>query len=145
MKEQWYKHQLTQEQLKAFIDEARTGKNNKKAFIGIVSPAAAERIASACGKKTEKIMLESEGIRHSYKKNNHNLKDDDLLYIVDAINTATDIKVSSRKHQNNECLEICKDIDGEITFIMEVRIHYGGWLTLVTCYRLKKNRGGATL
>jgi hypothetical protein len=67
----------------------------------------------------------------------------DLLHIVDAINTSTDIKISATKHQNNECLEISKDIEGKITFIIEVRIHYGDWLSLVTCYRL--NRGGATL
>jgi len=142
-KEQWYTHQLTQDQLKLFIEEARTGKSNKKAFIGTVTPDASQRIETVCGKKVKYIMLESEGVRHSFKKASHNLKDDDLLHIVHAINTAIDIKVSNTKHQNNECLEICKNIEGEITFVMEVRIHYGGWLALVTCYRL--NRGGATL
>ena len=94
-------------------------------------------IEDICDKKVEKIMIESGAIRHSYKKANHNLKDDDLLHIVDAINTSTDIKVSTTKHQSNKCLEICQDIDGKIIFIMEVRIHYGGWLALVTCYRIK--------
>jgi hypothetical protein len=65
----------------------------------------------------------------------HKLKDNDILHIIDTINTATDIKASNTTHQNNECLEICKDIDGKITFVMEVRKHYGGWLALVTCYR----------
>jgi hypothetical protein len=67
------------------------------------------------------------------------------LHIVDAINTATEtnIKFSDEKHQNNKCFEISKDIDGKITFVMEIRIHYGGWVSLVTCYR--QNRGGATL
>ena len=143
VKENWYKRQLTQDELKIFIEEARTGGKNNQAFIGLVEKNAAQRIEAVCGKKVEKIMIESGAIRHSYKKANHNLKDDDLLHIVDAINTATDINVSATKHQNNECLEIGKDIDGEITFIMEVRIHYGGWLALVTCYRLY--RGGATL
>jgi hypothetical protein len=100
-------------------------------------------VPKAGGKKVSKIMLESGAIRHSYKKINHNLKNDDLLHIVNVINTATDIKISEESHQNNKCLEISKDIDGKITFVMEVRIHYGGWLSLVTCYR--KNRGGATL
>jgi hypothetical protein len=142
-KDHWYLKQLTYDEIKAFMEEARTGKTNKKAFVGTVTPDAAQRIESICGKKVKRIMLESEGIRHSYKKNSHNLKDDDLLHIVDAINTATDIKVSNATHHNNECLEICKNINGQITFVMEVRIHYGGWLALVTCYRLK--RGGATL
>ena len=135
-KEPWYIHQLTQDQLKLFIEEARNGKTNKKAFIGTVTPDAAQRIEAVCSKKLKNIMLESEGVRHSFKKASHNLKDDDLLHIVDAINTATDIKVSDKTHQNNKCLEICKNIGGNITFIMEVRIHHGGWLSLVTCYRL---------
>lgn len=142
-KEPWYIHQLTQDQLMLFIEEARTGRSNKKAFIGTVTSDAAKRIEAVCKKKVKNIMLESEGIRHSLKKASHNLKSNDLLHIVDAINTATDIKVSDTTHQNNKCLEICKDIGGKITFIIEVRIHYGGWLALVTCYRL--NRGGATL
>jgi hypothetical protein len=142
-KEPWYIHQLTQDQLELFIEKARTGKNNNKAFIGTVTPDVAQRIEAVCRKKVKNIMLESEGIRHSYKRVSHNLKGNDLLHIVDAINTAIDIKVSNTTHQNNKCLEICNDIGGKITFIMEVRIHYGGWLALVTCYR--ENRGGATL
>jgi hypothetical protein len=134
-KELWYIHQLTQDQLNLFIDEARIGKNNNKAFIGTVTPDAAQRIEAVCNIKVKNIMLESEGIRHSLKKASHNLRSNDLLHIVDAINTSTDIKVSDTTHQNNECLEICIDIDGKITFIMEVRVHYGGWLALVTCYR----------
>jgi len=142
-KEPWYIHQLTKDQLKLFIEEARAGKSNKKAFIGTVTPDAVQRIEAVCNKKVRNIMLETEGIRHSLKKGSHNLKDNDLLHIVDTINTAIDIKISDMTHQNNECLEISKDIGGRITFIMEVRIRYGGWLALVTCYRL--NRGGATL
>jgi hypothetical protein len=134
-KESWYLHQLTHDELKVFVKESRIGKTNDKAFIGTVAPAAARRIEAVCGKRVGKIMLESGSIRHSYKKASHNLKNDDLLHIVDAINTATDIKVSNTFHQNNECLEICKNIGGKLTFVMEVRIHYGGWLALVTCYR----------
>ena len=142
-KEPWYIHQLTQNELKIFVKKSRNGKTNDKAFIGTVAPDAVQRIEAVCSKKVKKIMLESEAIRHSFKKISHNLKDDDLLHIVNAINTSQDIKISNTPHQNNECLEICTNISGKITFVMEVRIHYGGWLTLVTCYRL--NRGGATL
>ena len=67
-----------------------------------------------------------------------NLRDDDLLNLAEAINTATDIKMSDKKHQNNDCIELSKDIDGKISFVVEVRIHFGGWLALVTCYRQKK-------
>ena len=136
--EKWYLHQLTTEELKIFIEEAKKGKENKKAFIGVVTFEAAQRIKNVCGKKVVNIMLESEGVRHSYRRTDHNLQDDDLLHLVDAINTATDIQLSDSTHQNNECLEISKNIDGKITFVAEVRINYGGWLALVTCYRHKK-------
>jgi len=83
-------------------------------------------------------MLESEAVRHSFNKASHNLKNDDLLKIVEVVNTATDIKLSDTTHQNNECLEFTKDIGGNITFVVEVRVKYGGWLALATCYRQKK-------
>jgi hypothetical protein len=31
-----------------------------------------------------------------------------------------------------------KDINGVLIFAEEVRVNFGGWLTLVTCYRQKK-------
>jgi hypothetical protein len=83
-------------------------------------------------------MLESGSVRHAYKKANHKLNGDDLLYMAEIINNATDIQVSDIKHQTNDCLEISYNLGGKIIFILEVRIHYGGWLTLVTCYRTKK-------
>ncbi|GHT56846.1 hypothetical protein FACS1894109_07170 [Spirochaetia bacterium] len=135
--ENWYLHRLSSQELEQFIDEARNGKENKKAFIGAVEDDAANRIKAVCGKDVSNIMLESEGVRHSYKRADHNLRDDDLLHIVDIINTATDIKLSITTHQNNECIEISKDMGEKITLVMELRIHYGGWLALVTCYRHK--------
>jgi hypothetical protein len=40
----WYIHQLTTEELKEFIEEARKGKDTRKAFIGTVMPEAKQRI-----------------------------------------------------------------------------------------------------
>jgi hypothetical protein len=134
----WYSHLLPHDELKKFITKAHTGRENKKAFIGQVVSEAAKRIEAVCGKKVLNIMLESEGIRHSLNKSSHNLREGDLLYIPDIINTATDIRLSGITHQNNACLELTKDIGGKITLVVEVRIHYGGWLALVTCYRHKK-------
>ena len=103
----------------------------------MVEHDAANRIKVVCGKDVSNIMLENEGVRHSYKRADHNLRDDDLLHIVDIINTAVDIKLSVTTHQNNDCIEISKIIGEKITLVMELRIHYGGWLALVTCYRHK--------
>jgi hypothetical protein len=134
----WYSHLLSNDELKEFVDEARNGKENKKAYIGTIEPDAAERIKAVCGENVSNIMLESEGIRHSLNKVSHNLHEGDLLHIRDVINTATDIRLSTATHQNNKCLEITKDLGGNITFVVEVRVKFGGWLALVTCYRQKK-------
>jgi hypothetical protein len=139
-KEPWYLHQLTQDELKVFVEEARTEKSNDIAFIGIVAPDAAQRIESACGEKVGKIMLESGAVRHSYSKDCHLLENDDIFHYVDVVNTATDIRTSGKKHLNNNVITFTKDINGNILFAAELRIRHGGWLSLVTCYRLHKKR-----
>jgi hypothetical protein len=50
-KEPWYFHQLSQEELKVFVEDARIGKSNVSAFIGTVTPAAALRIEAVVIKK----------------------------------------------------------------------------------------------
>jgi len=139
-KEQWYTHQLTQEQLRLFIEEAHTGKNNKKAFIGNVTPDATQRIEAVCGKRVKYIMLESGAIRHSYGKDYHLLEKEDIFHYVDVVNTATDIQFSRKKHLNNDVITFTKDINGKILFAVEVRVKHDGWLSLITCYRLHKKR-----
>ena len=92
VKEPWYIHQLTHDELKVFVEKARTGKTNDNAFIGIVASAAVQRIEALCGKKVEKIMLASGAVRHSYGKVYHLLGKDDIFHFVDVVNTATDIR-----------------------------------------------------
>jgi hypothetical protein len=140
----WYTRQLTREEFKNFISEALSGKENRKAHIGMITHEAHRRIKGVCGKMMSNIMLESGTIRHCINKPSHNLRENDLLRIPGIINTATDIRVSDTMNQNNECLEFRKDIDGDITLVVEARVNYGGWLCPVTIYR-KKNRGGTTL
>jgi len=139
-KEPWYSHQLTKDELKIFVEVARTGKSNVNAFIGIVTPAAVQRIEAVCSKKVEKIMLESGAVRHAYSKVSHLLENDDIFLFVDVVNTATDIQLSRKKHINNDVITFTKDIEGKILFAAEVRVNHGGWLSLVTCYRLHKKR-----
>jgi hypothetical protein len=133
--ERWFDRKLLPDELRDFIHESRTTKQNKKAYIGDVTPEASRRILEICGYPAAHIMLESEAIRHSYRTSTHKLADNDLLYIPEIINTSTTIKLSSEKHQNNLCLEFRKNIDGKITIVEEIRVNYDGWLALVTCYR----------
>ncbi|MDR3284363.1 MAG: hypothetical protein LBS97_04185 [Treponema sp.] len=120
--------------------EARAGKGNTKVYIGDVQPEANKRISAVSGKRVSHIMLESEAVRHSYGKAHHLLENDDIFHYVDVVNTATDIKILGKKHQNNEVLTFTKDIEGEILFAVEVRVNHEGWLSLITCYRLKRKR-----
>ena len=136
--EPWYLHQLTVDELKFFVGEARIGKNNEKAYIGIITLAAAKRIEAVCGIKVEKVMLESGSVRHSYGKDCHLLENDDIFHYGDAVNSATEIRLSRKKHLNNTVITFTKDIHGQILFATEVRGKHGGWLSLVTCYRLHK-------
>jgi hypothetical protein len=134
-KPQWYSHMLTPDEFKLFAASALAGERHKKAWIGVVKPSAAGRIQAVCGKTVSKIMVESDTVWHSYKKRGHNLQPDDIFHITTVINAADSITKSSYGHQNNEVLLFSKDISGNLTFVVEVRVNFGGWLSLVTCYR----------
>jgi len=141
----WYSHLLSNGELKTFIAEARTGKENKKAFIGTVGPEAQKRIRAVCGKDVTAIILESSAVRHAYSKEYHHLENDDLLHIAEVINNPIDIELSDKRHQDNEVLTFKGEINGEIDFVEEVRVKHNGQLALVTCYRPKKAGRGPTL
>jgi hypothetical protein len=34
----WYHHQLSEDELKVFVDKSLAGKENKKAFVGVLNP-----------------------------------------------------------------------------------------------------------
>jgi hypothetical protein len=136
--EKWYSHVLSAEDFKQFCAEALASKTNTKAFIGSVNPEAMMRIKAITDITVAKIMVDSGAIRHAYAKAEHCLESDDIFHLVDVINTSTDIQLSDMKHQNNKILVFKKNIHGNIVFVEEARIQYGGWLALVTCYREKK-------
>jgi hypothetical protein len=136
--ERWYSRMLSPDEFRQFAAAALAGERHQKAWIGVVSPVAADRIRTVSGKAVSKIMIESDSIWHSCKKSVHNLQPDDIFHIVDVINTAGHIQRSGKQHQNNEVLEFHKDVNGIITFVAEVRAHFDGWLALITCYRQKK-------
>ena len=138
--ERWFEKQLNHDEYRSFVKQSLSGKTNEKAFVGEVTPEAAQRIYKVSGQKVEKIMLESNAVRHSYSKQYHLLDSNDIFNYVDVLNTSTDIQLSSKKHLNNQVITFTKDIDGKILFAVEVRIKHGGWLSLLTCYRLHKKK-----
>jgi len=115
----------------------------KRIQIGKISDEAQKRIESVCGVKIPEIDIDNSGIIHAIKKAEHNLQPDDLLNVVDVINTAADITISKKKHKSNDVLVFKKDIDGEITFLAEVH-EKNGYLLVFNAWRLKKARRDAT-
>jgi len=141
--EPWYTRQLTQDELKRFIADAKAGKDDSKAWIGSVEPGTAQKINDLLGVQVSKIMLEGGSVRHSHKKAHHNLEEDDLLYAVDVINNAISIEISPQRHRDSDVLIFRGDINGEIYFLEAVRPKHEGWLSLVTCYRPRKAGQGS--
>jgi hypothetical protein len=142
-KDRWFEHRLTQSEFKEFVDEAKNSQDNtaiKRAYIGDITPDAAHRIEAVSGKKMTKIMADNGQIRHAYKKANHNLEPGDIFHIEDVINTATDISISDKEFLHSPALIFKKDIDGELTFLVQVRAEHGGWLAFANCWRQKKAR-----
>jgi len=133
--------ELTPSELKDFIDESMNNRHlpNKRVMIGTITADAQNRIEAVCGRKVKDIDTDRSGVIHALKKADHNLETEDLLLAVDVINTSTDIALSPDKNQNNDVLMFKKDIDGDITFLTEVRAG-NGYLLVFNAWRQKKAR-----
>jgi hypothetical protein len=121
------------------ISLASDGKENHEAFIGKVGDDTKAAVKEKVGIDVDYITTDSSSIVHAYSKPWHNLEPDDMLLAVEAINTSNSITLSPRGHQNNKVLEFKKDINGEITFMTEVRVKKGK-LMIFDCWRQKKIR-----
>jgi hypothetical protein len=55
----WYSRQLTSNEFKNFITEAMNSKENRKAYIGIVTHEARQRIKDVSGKIMSNIILKA--------------------------------------------------------------------------------------
>jgi hypothetical protein len=134
---------LTTDELKQFIEDSIAKKpiQNERATIGKVNDTAQQRISDAYGKsvKIEDIDIDNHSIVHAMTQLHHNLEPDDLLLAVEVMNTATDIELSEPPHQNNDVLVFKKDIDGEITFLVEVHIK-NGYFLVCDAWRQRKAR-----
>jgi hypothetical protein len=93
--------------------------NPKGIKIGIVSKNTKKLLDNKFGFGVQDI--DKDGVIHALDKPAHNLDPDDLLRMVDIINTSQDITLSPEKHQNNQVLIFKKDVDGELTVLAEFR------------------------
>ena len=129
------------DELVEFIKESLENRDgiNRRVMIGTINEDAQARIEAKCGKKVKDIDIDQSSIIHAITQLHHNLEPEDLLLAVDAINTSTDIELSDEKHQNCDVLVFQKDIDGDITFLTEVRAK-NGYLLVFDAWRQKKAR-----
>jgi hypothetical protein len=108
-------------------------KENKQVNIGITTEDSQKRIEELIGKRISNIDINKSGIIHTVTKKAHNIKPEDMLHAVDAINEADSMSLSDDKHQDCDVLVFKKDIKGEITFLAEAHIQnnylliFNGW------------------
>ncbi|WP_024469291.1 phage portal protein [Treponema pedis] len=134
----WYeKPPATKEEIIEFATRALDKNVNERLFIGYINKETQKRIKEITGLEAKTIILDSNSVRHALNKETHNITIEDLQYMKEVIDTFSSIKLSDRKHYHNSVIEFQKDIDGEITFVEELRANRGQ-LELVTCYRKKK-------
>jgi hypothetical protein len=133
---------LTKAQLRAFVEETKLPGEKKRAVLGTVTADAAARVRHLTGISVSTIILDSDRVKHSYGKTSHNLENDDLLHMVDGINTTTDVVRSPKDNFCSPVVIFSDDIYGEIHFVEGVHKKEDGFISLVTAYRDKKMRRG---
>jgi hypothetical protein len=137
---------MGKQELQTFIDTTMKDRTApfKRVVIGDVTKAAQARIEQVFPAKVERINIDNQDIFHAMRKASHNLEQDDLLFAVDVINTATDITVSPDKHLKNTILVFKQDIGGgELTILAEVHAKHK-YLLVFDAWRQKKARRSPT-
>ena len=130
---------LNKAELHDFIEKHKTSTENVRVSLGKISSKAQQRIKEKTGLVVNRVILDSDSIRHAYSKAAHNLEPNDLDNMVDVINTTNDITVSSKKYNNNTAIIFKEEIENGVFFVEEFRAGKNE-LELVTAYRQKKNR-----
>ena len=136
--EKWFRHVLTERELKQFIEDARNGKNVGNALLGMVSDSTKKKVKELTGIEVTKIILEGSSIAH-IDDPKHKLEDDDIEKCVKVINDPVDVKLSPE--QTNQGLNVVcfeGNINGQIYFLEAAHKTYDGWLSLKTAYRKKE-------
>jgi hypothetical protein len=129
---------LTPEELRLFVEKAKSGRDNTEAVIGVITNEIVEQIKNMSGEIVSKIRVDSEHIRHSYNKISHKLEAGDIFHIIDVINKPDTMALSSEQNHGSKVLLFKADINGELFFVMGIHKKDNGYLSLITAYRGKK-------
>jgi hypothetical protein len=140
----WYRHKLSPEEHKQFIQNVLLGNEQGQAYIGDVGDAIGQQIENLTGTRVSKMRQDSGSIRHAYKKPAHHLNSDDLEFMEEVTNNPVKITKSPQQHEQKDVVVVEGDKNGPISYVQSVSPNYGGWLGLITAYR-NKNGGQRTL
>jgi len=130
---------LDKQETHDFIEKHKTSKENERVSLGSVSSDAKKRIKAATGIDVERVILDSDSIRHAFNPK-HNLEENDLDDMKEVIDTTTDISLSPNKNSMGNPIIIFKKQEPNGVILCEEYRAGKKELELQTAYRVKKNR-----
>lgn len=131
---------LNKQETHNFIEKHKNSKENERVSLGAISWEAKNRIKDKTGLNVERVILDSDSIRHTFNNPNHNLEPNDLDDMKDVIETSTDISLSSNKNAVGNPVIVFKKQEPNGVILCEEYRAKKKELELQTAYRIKKNR-----
>ncbi len=131
---------LNKQETHNFIEKHKNSKENERVSLGSISGEAKNRIKDKTGLGVERVILDSDSIRHTFNNPNHNLEPNDLDDMKDVIETSTDISLSSDKNAVGNPVIVFKKQEPNGVILCEEYRAKKKELELQTAYRVKKNR-----
>lgn len=130
---------LNGQEIHDFIEKHKTSKENERVSLGTISPEARKRIKDITGLDVERVILDSDSVRHAYNPK-HNLDPNDLDDMKEIIETTMDITLSPDKNSLGNPVIIFKKEEPNGVILCEEYRAGKKELELQTAYRVKKNR-----
>ena len=127
--------EVSKTELHDFIQRHKTSKDNERISLGRIIQSAKERILRMTGLEIERVILDSDSIRHAYSKSEHNLLPDDLDDMKEVIETTTDIKLSPKRNATGNPVVIFKKQEPNGVILCEEYRAGKKELELQTAYR----------
>lgn len=135
--------EVSKTELHDFIQRHKTSKDNERISLGRISQSAKERILRMTGLEIERVILDSDSIRHAYSKSEHNLLPDDLDDMKEVIETTTDIELSPKRNATGNPVIIFKKQESNGIILCEEYRAGKKELELQTAYRKFRQPHGA--
>lgn len=130
---------VSKSELHDFIAKHRNSKDDERVSLGEVDNKAKARIKAATGIDVERVILDSDSVRHAFDPK-HNLDPDDLDDMKSIIETTTDISLSPEKTRKGCPVIIFKSQEPNGVILCEEYRAKNKELELQTAYRKKKQR-----